>query len=125
MPGFGDYEGPGQVFYQGKLLADAKTVRISHQGNGSDVMTMHRGYAGEAPGAFKSEITIENAVPKGGMEADFTEAMITRKTVRVVVVRGGQRLGYEGKISTEESENSIENAASHSFTVSAGKPKKI
>jgi|GEM_PF-6460529 len=125
MAGLGDYEGPGQVFYQGSLLAEAKSVRISHQGNGSDVNTMHRGFAGLARGAFRSEVTVTSAVPKGGMEKDFTQAIIDQATVRVVVVRGGQRLGYAGKINTEESENSIESAAEHNFTLVAGVPKKI
>lgn len=125
MPDFSDYEGPCQVFYQSKLLADATNCRIVHSGNGSDVNTMHSGYAGLAKGAFKSEITVENAVAVGGLEAEFDEHVIEQSTIRIVIVRGGKRLGYKAKIDRTESDNSIESAASFSWTALAGKPKII
>ncbi len=125
MAGLSDYEGPGQIFWNGSLLGEAKSVKVSHKGNGSDVNTMHKGFAGQSKGAFKATITVENMIPVAGLEKRMREALIDFKNVKLVVVSAGYRLAYDCKIDEDDSDNSIENAASYSFTAVAGKPKVL
>jgi len=125
MAGFGDFESKGQVFYQGKLLAYCSGVDVDGQGNGSDVNTMHLGYAGEAAGPQKWEVTLTNVIPVAGMEADFDQHFIDRKTVSAVVARGGSRMRFTGKLSNVRSSNSIESAAEYTATLVSGTPDKI
>jgi hypothetical protein len=128
MAGLGDYEGPGQVFYQGSLLADATMVRVRHNRNGSEVLTMSKGFAGMTAGAFKSEITVENAVPKNITaqgNPDFVDAMVKGKHVRVVVVHGGKRYGYDGVIDSCDIDNSAKDAAASNFVMFAPRPKVL
>ncbi len=123
-----EFEGPAQVFFGSRALAEAGSVSVSIQGNNRKVYTMRGGRAalrGRSRGPVESELKIESAIPKAGYEADFIRACVVNADVRVVVVSGGQRHQFEGWIEDVSENHSTEQSASISFTVVAGPPTSL
>lgn len=117
------YEGPGKIYFENNLLAEASRVRVQITGNNRRVRTMKKGLAGRSRGAVESEITVDNAVPLDGLEADFVRKCVFNEDVVIVVDLAGQRQQYDGWIDSTESEQSVDNEASFSFTAVAGPPR--
>lgn len=117
------YEGPGKVFVGANLLAESTRVRVSINGNNRRVFTMKRGLAGRSRGPVESELTVDNAIPLGGLEQDFYEKCVENEDIRIVVNQAGKRLQFDGWIDNVESEQTTDAAASLTFTVVAGPPR--
>lgn len=116
------YEGPGTVLFANSMLMESQTVRVSVQSNNREVMTMRKGLSGRSKGPRRSEISVENAVPRGGLEAAFDDALLTDQNVEVVVVMAGRRYNFEGWIDSYEHSQSQDGPASFSFSIIAGPP---
>ena len=119
----GQYEGPGKVFFDSNLLAEATRVRYSINGNNRKQFTMKRGLAGRSRGPVESELTVDNAIPIAGLEADFIEKCIENADVVIIVDVAGKRLQFDGWIDTVEGEQTTDGAASLTFTAAAAKPR--
>lgn len=117
-----EYEGVGQIQFDGRTLAEADNVSVRHAPNNNRVYTMRKGLAGFSKGAFETEISVTNAVPKGGLEADFIEKAVAGSFVRITVLFAGKRYQYNGWIDSDEHSNGSQESATFSFTVVAGKP---
>jgi hypothetical protein len=116
------YEGPAEVQFDQSTLAEAVSISVTHSGNNNPVVTMKRGLAGRSKGAFQSEIQVENAAPKGGLEAEFVEKCIENADVSIVHVFAGKTYTYDGWIDTDSIQQGTDQPASLSFTVIAGPP---
>ena len=119
------YEGPGEVQFNSRTLAEAQTISTSLASNSSEVLTMKKGLAGRSPGAKRSEISVENAVPKGGLEDEFFQLCVEDADVTITHLFAGKTYIYEGWIDTVESSQGAESPASVSFTVIAGPPRIV
>lgn len=116
------YEGPGSVYFGASLLAESSRVRARVSGNNRRVYTMRKGLGGRSRGPVESEITVDNAIPLGGLEHEYVELCINGADVRLVQDVAGKRYQYEGWIDDTEIEQSQDNAAGLTFTVIAGAP---
>lgn len=114
------YQGAGSVLMQGSLLAEAQRVRVATKSNANPVKTMRKGLAGRSRGAPTVEITVENAVPRAGLEQPYVEACQVDADISIVVYYAGKRYQYDGWIDSVDGEMSVENAASCSLTIMAG-----
>lgn len=120
-----EFQGPAQVFFGSRPLAECDSARVRIQGNNRKVYTMRGGrpgLRGRSRGPVESEISLTNAIPKEGFEADFPQACIVNADVRIVVVSGKQRFQFDGWIEDVDLNHSTEQSASISFTVTAGPP---
>lgn len=116
------YEGPGTVLVNNSLLMEAQQVRVSVQSNNREVMTMRKGLAGRSKGPRRSEISIECAVPRDGLEQDFDQSLLDDANVVVVVVMAGTRYQFEGWIDSYEHSQSQDGPAGFNFSIVAGPP---
>lgn len=92
------YEGAAVIQINGRTLAEATKVTITVTSNDMEVNTMAQGFAGFSDGPGKTEVSIENAVPKRGYEFDFVEAVRSKQAVTIVALSGARRHRTEGRI---------------------------
>lgn len=119
------YEGPCEVTFDSRTLAEATSCSISVAPNSTPVNTMKKGLAGRSRGPAACTLRVANAIPKAGLEVDFIDKCVDDADVTLVVIIGGKRRAFDGWISSVETEFSTGAAAGATFTVMAGKPRKL
>lgn len=119
-----DYESGGEIQFNNSTLAEATSVQVETSSNKKPVTTIKKGFAGGAAGAAMTRITVENAVPKAGLEAEFIALCQAGTECTVLRYLAGQRYSYNGYIESVSEQGNVDNAASLSFTMMAG-PAKI
>lgn len=116
------YQGPGEIYANGRLLAEAASITVRTMSNSNKVRTMKKGLAGFSAGPTEVEIRIESAVPKAGYEVDFKTACERKLTMEIIHVDAGNvRRRYEGWIDDVEQGQSNDAAATLSANF-VGKP---
>lgn len=122
MAGFTTYEGRGQIFCNGRLLAEATKASFSVKSNDNDVMTMGKGWAGMSDGPTTSEATITSAIPRKGFEKDFVTAVVKKETVKIVVIVGLKRIQFEGRFTNADWDTAVDSSTLISAGFKAGEP---
>lgn len=117
------YEGPGRLYFGANPLAEAKSVRWTVSGRHNAVRTMRKGFSGISRGAPETSISVQNAVPIDGLEADFVEKCIAGAEVRIVVRLAGKSYQWDAFIDEVNSEQDTETDAGVGFTAIAGPPQ--
>ena len=79
------YQGKGEVYVNGRVLAEAKSVTITVNSNDQQVGSMQKGFAGFSDGAANTEAEIDSLVPRKGFEKHFAKAVANRETITLVV----------------------------------------
>lgn len=116
------YQGPGEIYANGRLLAEAQSITVRTLSNNNKVRTMKKGLSGYSAGPTEVEIKIESAVPRAGYEVDFKGICERKETVSIVHNDAGNiRRRYEGWIDDVEQGQSNDNAATLSASF-VGKP---
>lgn len=123
MSGLTDYEGVGQFQINSRTLAEADTIRVSTSSNANPVTTMKKGFAGASKGAPTTRISVESAVPKGGMEQEWDEICVEGEYVTVTHLFAGRRVYYDGYIDTVDKSQGSAESAKVSMELMAGKPR--
>lgn len=119
------YEGPCEVQFNTRTLAEATSCSISIAPNSNPVNTMKKGMAGRSKGPVACTIRIANAIPKAGLEVDFIDKCVDDEDVTIVVIIGGKRRAFDGYIGSTDVEFATGSAAGATFTVMSGKPRKL
>jgi hypothetical protein len=112
---FGDYEGAGELYYGGRLLAEITECSYRLESNNNDVDTMQKGFTGQSKGPRRVVISFTTAIPKAGYEVDFHAVLAGDRTVRFVFKDGDKRRTAEGKIQSHESSRSTGAVANTSY----------
>ncbi len=120
-----NYEGPAEIYVNGRLLAECQDFSYSVKGNNNKVMTMKRGLAGKSDGPRESEATLKNAIPRKGYEVDFQEHCVKGKVLSIVHKSGGQRHTTEMWVEEASNANSTDSPAAQNVTLSGGPPKSV
>ena len=115
----------GQIFVDGIVIADAQNVGIDYDTQDNDVETMGKEFAGITPGAFKTTINIDTAVPRAGYEVDYLKRMVNRTAVEVVVFRGASEVEFKGFIRTVSEKVGVNQNGTASVQIRAGAPKGV
>jgi len=116
------YQGPAEIYVNGRLLAEAQTISVRTISNNTKVRTMKKGLAGFSAGPTEVEIKIESAVPRSGYEVDFKTACENKSVAQIVHAdAGGVRRRYEGWIDDVDQSQSTDSAATMSVSF-VGKP---
>lgn len=108
---FGDYDGAGELYYNGRLLAEISECTYRLEANNNDVDTMQKGFSGQSKGPRRVVISFTTAIPKAGYEVDFHRVIERNETVRFVFIDGGRRRVSSGKLQTHDSSRSTSAAA--------------
>lgn len=116
MADFGNYAGAGEVYLNGRLLAEIEECERQLQSNDNEVNTMIKGFAGFSDGPTHVRITGTTAIPKAGYEVDYERAVRLKLTVTFVFIDGGQRLTHVGRITDLTSSRSTSASAKANFT---------
>lgn len=125
MAGLQKYEGRGQIYVNGRLLAEATRIQFTVRNNDSQVMTMNKGMAGFADGATTSEGTVTTAIPRKGFEKNFVRAVMEREDCRIVTRVGGVRFQFEARFGEASWDQAADSATLLSAPWSGGEPKMI
>lgn len=119
------YEGPAEIYSNGRLLAEARSFRVTVTGNNNKVHTMKRGLAGKSDGPTESEGVIESAIPRKGYEVDFVKLVVNKKYVRIVQRCGNTRRTYNGWIESTDESFAVDSPALQTATFMGGPPDII
>lgn len=117
------YEGVAEIIYKNRSLAEATSITVADNSNNNSVVTMKKGVAGFSKGAHESEVTIENAVPRVGLEATFVEDVIAGEIITLVFISAGKRYTYEMWVESTEASQSTDSAAARNITCRGGAPR--
>lgn len=118
-----NYEGPAEIYINGRLQAEAVNAKVSIKANANPVTTMRKQLAGKSDGATSSSVAITSAIPRRGMEFDFRTAVIQKKFFAIVVKSAGQRVQLQGWFEDVEWSNAVDAATMTSANFTAGEPK--
>lgn len=92
------YKGAGEIYINGRLIAEATDMEFTIRSNDNKVMTMQKGMAGFSDGPTEVEGTINSAVPKAGYDHEFLDTILDKKEVRVTwITAGNRRVTAEGR----------------------------
>lgn len=125
MTAFTKYEGPGEIYVNGRLLAECTKCSFTVKGNNNPVVTMLKQLAGKSDGARSSEGTIESAVPRKGYEVDFTRFVLEGTELSIVVRTGGRRYQFPMWVEQAEWGNATDATTVITASVTGGPPRII
>lgn len=104
------------VYVNGALLAEEATVRVRRDTRAQEVNTVAKGFAGLSPGAQKTMITVENAVPAAGLEFDPSQFLKSLSVVELTLARpDGKTLTSKGFITSDDMSHSVNTESRLSF----------
>jgi hypothetical protein len=104
------------VYVDGKLLTEEGSVKVSRSTGSNVVTTVHKGYAGESPGAATLSIEVENAVPSADFELNPGPYMQNLAVAEITLFAAGKTLTAKGFIVEDSFSHSVGGAASLSFS---------
>lgn len=112
----------GLIFLDGILLAEAPDFEVSYNTNNQPVVTMAKGFSGITPGAGQADVTINEAIPRAGMELDFYKRAKERTPIKITGWRGSKKMQLEGFIMTIAEKHGVNSNASATITCACGEP---
>lgn len=95
------YSGPGSVEYRGRVLRQAKSIRINVDSGNKDVNTLADGHAGHTPGPKMVTVDVSSAIPAesaGGLELDTVALVNSQQEVEFTYVIAGKRYRVKGDL---------------------------
>lgn len=108
------YSGPGSVEYRGRVLRQAKSVRINIESNNKDVNTLADGRAGHTPGPQMVTVDVSSAIPaesSGGLELDTVAIVRAQQEVEFTYVIAGSRYRVKGDLRNTSLNSDAEGGA--------------
>lgn len=108
------------VYINGRLLTESSNVTIKRESGSNPVETIHKGYAGESPGAKKANITVRNAVPSADFELDPGPFMNNDEAVELSIFAAGRTATATGFIYEDNFQMGVGNAAELEFSFRTG-----
>lgn len=118
---FQHYEGAGELYFRGRLLAEISECTYRLEANNNDVDTMQGGFSGQSKGPRRVVITFTTAIPKAGYEVDFHRIIERDEIVDFTFIDGDKRRYARGKLQTHDSSRSATAAAQTQYEF-RGKP---
>jgi len=115
------YSGSGEIYWNGRLLAEAHSLDYTLDSQNKEVNTFGKGLAGFSAGPEKVTINIETAIPKAGYEVDFFDVCHRKQEVRIVVNDAGKRRTFACWCDSVNPKRTVDGAAAASVKLT-GKP---
>lgn len=103
------------VYLDGAILAEAQSIKVDRETGSQETNTIVKGWAGVTPGASKTKVSVENAVPSADFEVDPGRFMKTNKEVELTIFCAGRTLTSKGVILSDSFNYSVGQDAKLSF----------
>jgi hypothetical protein len=120
-----DYAGPGVIYYNGSVLAEAQSIRVRFISNNNRVRTMKRGLAGRSRGPRETEVSVSNAVPQEGIERDYINDLLADRSVRLGFKVANRTVQSDGWTDGADWEAGTDTPQSFSFDFVGGPAQVI
>ncbi len=104
-----EYSGPGTIYFNGRLLAEASQITVKTTSNDKDVKTLAKGLSGFSNGAQETSVDFDNAVPLEGMEEEFDEICHSHQTVQIGVRFGKVQIEVVGRFMDISQTTDVDN----------------
>lgn len=114
------YVGAISILANSDLLAEATSVGIDLASNANPVKTLKKGLAGRSRGAVTNSLSVDNAVPRVGMEKNFIEMCQNDEDISLVYYIANKQYRYDGWIDSGSFKAGVDASAGFSFVVMAG-----
>jgi len=108
------------VYINGLKLSQEASVTIRRMSNSQAVDTVDLGYAGESPGAARTEIEVSNAVPSVDFELNPGEFINQVEIVEVSVFAANSTLTVKGFIISDNFSHAVNTASKLDFSFRGG-----
>ena len=108
------YSPPGFIEYRGRVLREAKSIRMNFESNNKDVNTLTGGRAGHTPGPEMVTVDVASAIPNavsGGLEVDWVALSRARAEVELVYVIADKRYRVKGDLRSVSMQTDAEGGA--------------
>lgn len=108
------------VYVNGNILSEEANLTVKRDSGGNAVKTVAKGYAGRAPGAPMTNITVKNAVPSADFEFNPGPFLNLTDEVEVSVFAAGRTLTVVGFITSDNFQHGVDNAPELEFEFEGG-----
>lgn len=109
------YSGPAFIRYNGRPILQSNKVTLDFQSNNNDVNTSLLGRAGHSTGAKKVVVSVESAVPIGGLEVDWIGLCDAQAEVALDFVFARRTYSCTGDIRSANLSHSVDDANAVNF----------
>jgi hypothetical protein len=113
------------LFQDGKLLAEAQSEDTKYANGAHIIQTQAKKFAGISPGAPSFAITVENAMPRAGIEADYYGLVKNMTEVEMILHRSAKKLTSKGFLMEVNEKHGVANPATLSYTFQGSAPEEI
>lgn len=107
----------GSLLLNGTLVAEMMTFSVDHKNGAQPIHTIEKGFAGMSPGSGSTEVKCESAVPRTGVNYDYTDALNTLAVLDIVIFCRGKKLKMKGFITDVSESYGVDKPAGLSFTI--------
>jgi len=107
------------VFVNGQVLAENVTIESSLDSDIQDVNTQVKEWAGITPAPITRTTTLNNVIPRTGVEFDAEAKMIAREEIEVMLQEGssGKKCTSKGYITAAPRSSGVGQNTTLNFTV--------
>lgn len=109
------YSGPGFVLFRGRPVLQANTVSMDVQTDNKDVNTLLLGRAGHSAGSKKIQLSVNSAIPLGGLEFDWVGVANAQQEVSLAFKLANKTYNCTGDVRSVKLDTSTEKANEVSF----------
>lgn len=109
------YSGPAFVRYRGRNVLQSNQVSLDFQSNNNDVSTSLLGRAGHSPGAKKVTVSVDSAVPQGGLEIDWVGLCDAQAEIQLDFVFANRTYSCTGDVRNVSLKHSVDSPNGVSF----------
>jgi len=113
------------LFLDGQLLAEAQSEDTDYSNGAHIIQTQAKQMAGISPGASSFAVTVENAMPRAGIEVDLYKLCDELTEVELIIHRSGKKLTSKGFIMGIKEKHGTGNPAGLTFTFQGSKPVQV
>lgn len=109
------YSGPGYISYRGRPQLQSESIEMSFDSGNKDVDVLLLGRAGHSAGADKVMFSVNQAIPKAGMEVDWVAVSAAKAQIDLTFTIAGRAYNASGDVRTVKVGTTTGNPNSVSF----------
>ena len=113
------------LFVDGQLAAEAQSEKTKYANGAHIVQTQAKKFAGASPGAPSFAVSVENAMPRAGIEIDYYQLAKDLTEVELILHRSGKRMTSKGFIMDVDEDHGVGAQAKLSYTFQGSEPEFV
>lgn len=112
------------VLVNGSLLAEEMSVTLSRDSKAQEIETVVKGFSGISPGAARTTLEVESAVPAADFELQpdkyWSNSGVPQKVEATVFVGSGRVLTFKGFIISDNFTHAVNSPSKLKMTIVGG-----